>query len=128
VLARDMETTPDMIKGLKTVPRSHADWCCYVRSVTDRAVVVRAPYGVLAAMPKYKQLSDEEMFVRFTQAIADEANEIESRTNEVIQPVTPALKHEVTEVEATGNHVEPAEPRVNHNTTEPLIKPGKEWD
>jgi hypothetical protein len=54
-----MGTTIETIKGLRNVPKSHAQWCFYVRSITDAAVVVRADYGALEAMKVER---------RFTQA------------------------------------------------------------
>ena len=53
-LYRDMKVPLETITGLKNVPRSHAQWCVYVRSVTEKGVVIQAPYGVLEGMPTQK--------------------------------------------------------------------------
>jgi hypothetical protein len=98
VLARDMETTPETIKNLKNIPRSHAEWCCYVRSVTPKAVVVTAPYGVLEGMAKRARAVEPAEAAPASQAPG---------------PV-PAAQPVASE-EPVG-------------ATEPLIKPGKDWE
>jgi hypothetical protein len=53
-LYRDMKVPLERITGLRNVPRSHAQWCMWVRTVADPAVVITAPYGVLEKMSKQK--------------------------------------------------------------------------
>jgi len=54
VLSREMGlgTTPEFIRSMKAQERSHADWAFYVSGMTDRAVKVRVPYGVLESLPQ----------------------------------------------------------------------------
>jgi hypothetical protein len=54
VLAREMYTTGEFIRSMKAVERSHADFAFYVQGLTDKAVRVQVPYGVLEKMPKQK--------------------------------------------------------------------------
>lgn len=57
-VAPDMGIKDSDIKALRNVPGSYAQWRMWIRSVTDKAVVVRAPYGVLADMPKFAHSDD----------------------------------------------------------------------
>jgi len=108
VLARDMETTVETIKGLEAVPRLHAQWCYFVRSVTKKGTVVTAPYGVLEQLPKVNQLPDVQKLVRMpprhplSDARAPPLPPKQARPNLASEPV------------ATSHPFE--------------IKPGKDWE
>lgn len=54
-LYRDQRVPLETITGLKAVPRAYAQWCFYVRAVTEKGVVVRTPYGALERMPRLQQ-------------------------------------------------------------------------
>jgi hypothetical protein len=108
-LARDMETTVETIKSLKAIPRRHAQWCYYVRSVTDQgAVVVTAPYGVLEGMRK---------------------------TTRSLEPM-PVLASPPSEPRAPPHPLQPLltrmapRPRLEPHPASPHfeIKPGKDWE
>jgi len=55
VLARECYTTPDFIRDMKAVERSHADWAFYVSGMTDHAARVRVPYGILDELPRQRR-------------------------------------------------------------------------
>lgn len=52
VFARDMHSQGSFIQSLRQVDRSHAEWAIFVTGLTDKAVRVRCPYGVLEQMPR----------------------------------------------------------------------------
>jgi hypothetical protein len=54
-LYRDQRVSLETITGLKAVPRAYAQWCFFIRSVTEKGAVVKTPYGVLEEMPKQRQ-------------------------------------------------------------------------
>lgn len=47
LLAREMHTSAEEIRALKSYQRSHAEWMFYVSNVTDQAVKVDVPFGAL---------------------------------------------------------------------------------
>ena len=57
--SRDMFTTPEFIMGMKSYAKSHAEWAAYVSNMTDKAVKLNVPFGVLEQMPKRENLPDE---------------------------------------------------------------------
>ncbi len=56
--ARDMHATPEFIQSMKS--RTHAEFACYVRNLTPRAVKLSIPIGALEAAPKM----DDEAYKR----------------------------------------------------------------
>lgn len=53
--ARDMFTTPEFIMGMRAQDRSHTEWAAFVSNMTDRAVKLTVPYGVLEGLPRRSQ-------------------------------------------------------------------------
>lgn len=47
LLAREMHTSAEEIRVLKSHQRSHAEWMFYVSNITDQAVKVSVPFGAL---------------------------------------------------------------------------------
>jgi hypothetical protein len=121
-LYRDMKVPLETISGLHNVPRSHAQWCMFVRSVTEKGIVVRAPYGVLEAMPEYEPINDDaDAFDQFVNAIIDEAKVLESLHKPGPSPV------DVSQIQRPASTPRPTELREPAEGSEPLIKPGKDW-
>ena len=52
ILAREMHTSAEEIRSLKSHARSHAEWMFYVSNVTDHAVKVSVPFGALDTLPE----------------------------------------------------------------------------
>lgn len=50
IIAREMYTTPDFIRSMVAVERSHAEWACHVRG-QNHCLKLMAPYGAIEAMP-----------------------------------------------------------------------------
>lgn len=53
LLAREMHTTPEDIRALKSFPGSHAEWMIYVSNVTDKAMKLSVPFGAMNDAPTY---------------------------------------------------------------------------
>jgi len=86
---------------MEPVRGSHADWAFYVQEVTrGRAVKVRMPYGVLESLPRVAETYVAPM-------------QLPDPPSEEAQIVT------VSSAEPSGSVTVPSEP---------LIKPGKQWD
>ena len=118
VLSREMNTTPDFIRSMKAVERSHADWAFFVSGLTDKAVRVKVPYGVLEAMPKSKAPI----------VITKETPQAERP-----RPPAPGQSHQAN-VSPGGAHLPLPDPATKSadadkgvDAPQPLIKPGKEW-
>jgi hypothetical protein len=120
-VAPNIDAKPELLRGLKNVPGSHAQWCCYVRSLTDNAVVVTAPYGVLDDMPKQKA----------PKGIAPQTD-LHSKPYQAhdAQPGTSRREDKGTPEQSVAPEDQAqksAAPKEAPATDEPLIKPGKKY-
>jgi hypothetical protein len=53
MLAREMYTTAEFIRSMRAVDRSHTEFACHVRNLTQRGPVkLTIPYGTLEKQPK----------------------------------------------------------------------------
>jgi hypothetical protein len=133
-------TPPEFIRSMKAVERSHADWAFYVSQMTDRAVKVKVPYGVLERMPKQKAPASQEGLDPITEyhwkryqehhahepaAAKQQMNEYSLRDTDL--PLT-SREGEKESPAQTEPPVSPTpQPPAADNDDEPLIKPGKDW-
>ena len=106
VLAREMYTTGDFIRSMKSVERSHADFAFYVTGMTDRAIRVTIPYGTLDNAPVTAASP------LLPTARTQQATELSLRDTHEAAPASTAAKEA---------------PRPTEAAPEFELKPGKEW-
>lgn len=64
LLAREMHTTAEDIRSLKSYEKSHAEWMMYISNITDHAMKVSVKFGALdrmdgaAAQPRFEPDAD----------------------------------------------------------------------
>jgi hypothetical protein len=121
LLAREMCTTPNFIQNMKTF-----EWAFYVADA-DKAMKVVVPYGSLEAMPKQKAAEKKPSPLPPLPRVLDRTPEEDHRD---AQRMAQAIDEEIPKSsgKSTDDHTKPAESNEPHATTEPLIKPGKEWE
>lgn len=56
ILAREMYTTPDFIRSMVAVEKSHAEWACHVRG-QNHCLKLTVPYGAVERMPIVPRVS-----------------------------------------------------------------------
>jgi hypothetical protein len=120
---RDMFTTADFIMGMKSYDRSHAEWAAYVSNVTDRAIKLSVPFGVIDDMPRMDGATHRALraanMARYGAEPAAPKDKQASRTNEPASPSRPEKRA------VPGPQPQSAKPQ--KGVSDSKIKPGQKW-
>jgi hypothetical protein len=133
-LYRDMKVALETITGLHAVPWQYAQWCFFVRSVTQKGLVVKVPYGALEAMPIINQnvetLSfddDDELEKHFEELEREEGAPPSNKRRAVRAYPVVITEEDIQEDFDACYDKAMRELEAEAKASEATIKPGRDW-